>query len=252
VEEDMKRRDLTINALALDEEGQLIDLFGGGADLKNKILRHVREENFFIDPLRVLRTCRFRSQLPGFQLAPETLRLMKEVVKTEAFKDILSERVIKELKRVFECSRPSLFFETLDLAGGKEIHFPGIKVKGPSLDSATSELTRFAVLFTGVELPVLEAWRENLGIQNDWYELARAWILYQRRGDILEFFYRADVFRKPYLVEEIAKLDPVSGQELQLKFSKVRDVSAKDVPDHLSGKEIGEEIRRERARRLNQ
>ncbi|MFL5783050.1 MAG: hypothetical protein ACJ76H_00490 [Bacteriovoracaceae bacterium] len=252
LEEDMQRRDLTINALALDEKGNVIDLFGGGNDLKKKILRHVREENFFSDPLRVLRACRFRSQLPEFQLASETFTLMREVVKTEAYKNILSERVIKELKRVFECPRPSLFFETLVETGGMHIHFPGVKIDSASLDSATSEVSRFAVLFTDAELSVLNEWRERLGIQNDWYEVARAWILYQRREDILEFFYRADAFRKPYLVEEIVKLDPVSGQELNLKFSKVRNVSAKDVPENLVGKEIADAIREERARRLNQ
>ena len=95
--EDLARRDLTINAMARDERGELIDPYGGQADLRAGVLRHVSPA-FVEDPLRVLRVARFAARF-GFAVAPETRRLMRALVATGEIKELASERVWQELAR---------------------------------------------------------------------------------------------------------------------------------------------------------
>jgi len=95
--EDLARRDLTINAMARDERGTLIDPYGGQADLEAGVLRHVSPA-FVEDPLRVLRVARFAARF-GFALAPETRRLMRALVATGEIKELASERVWQELAK---------------------------------------------------------------------------------------------------------------------------------------------------------
>ena len=95
--EDLARRDLTINAMARDDQGALIDLFGGEADLRAGILRHVSPA-FVEDPLRVLRVARFAARF-GFVVAPETQALMRNLVASGELAELLSERVWQELAR---------------------------------------------------------------------------------------------------------------------------------------------------------
>lgn len=122
LEEDLLKRDLTINSMALSENGELIDPFGGRADLENKILRHV-SPYFNEDPLRVFRVFRFKTLHPEFSIAPETLSLISELVKSEAFKRIIPERIFQELKIVMESEKPSIFFEGLRSVDGLNIYF---------------------------------------------------------------------------------------------------------------------------------
>jgi tRNA nucleotidyltransferase (CCA-adding enzyme) len=97
VVEDLARRDLTINAMARDERGVLIDPYGGQADLEAGVLRHVSPA-FVEDPLRVLRVARFAARF-GFAVAPETRRLMRALVATGEIKELASERVWQELAK---------------------------------------------------------------------------------------------------------------------------------------------------------
>jgi tRNA nucleotidyltransferase/poly(A) polymerase len=112
LEDDLKRRDLTINAMAISSTGELIDPYNGKKDLQNKILRHV-SNSFSEDPLRVLRVARFMSRYShlGFTVAEETIELMKSL-RTELVY-LTPERVWKELSRALLEKTPSAFFETL-------------------------------------------------------------------------------------------------------------------------------------------
>jgi tRNA nucleotidyltransferase (CCA-adding enzyme) len=103
--EDLARRDLTINAMARDERGTLIDPYGGQADLEAGVLRHVSPA-FVEDPLRVLRVARFAARL-GFAVAPETRRLMRALVATGEIKEHASERVWQELAKGLLESHPA-------------------------------------------------------------------------------------------------------------------------------------------------
>lgn len=124
IEEDLARRDITINAIAKDVlTGEIIDPFNGKEDLKNKIIR-ATTSHFKEDPLRVYRVARFAAGL-GFEVEPETLKQMNEL-KNEL--DTLSkERVFTELSKALEAEKPSIFFETLKKANVLDVHFKEIK-----------------------------------------------------------------------------------------------------------------------------
>lgn len=123
LEEDLIRRDLTINAMALSPEGDIIDPFNGQKDLEDKILRHTSKA-FTEDPLRVFRVARFASKLPGFEVHLETLSLMKDMVQADDFKTLSLERVFQEMKGALKTSRPSRFFEVLKEVGALDYYFP--------------------------------------------------------------------------------------------------------------------------------
>lgn len=125
LEEDLLRRDLTINAMAASRNGDLIDPYDGKADLKNRILRHVSPA-FSEDPLRVLRVARFVSQLARFQfyVADETLALMRQMVANGELADLVPERVWLEVSKALMTSKPSAFFYCLRDVGALDALFP--------------------------------------------------------------------------------------------------------------------------------
>ncbi len=114
VEEDLLRRDLTINAIAEDDDGNLIDPYGGQQDLENRVLRHVSDA-FVEDPLRVLRVARFAARFAhlGFRIAEPTLELMREISASGELKELTAERTWKEMSRALAGSDAVVFFEVL-------------------------------------------------------------------------------------------------------------------------------------------
>ena len=116
LEEDLARRDLTINAIAQDDSGQLIDPYGGQADLQAQVLRHVTPA-FAEDPVRILRLARFAARFTEFSVAPETLALMREMVEAGEVDALVPERVWQELSRGLMQARPSRMFEVLRACG---------------------------------------------------------------------------------------------------------------------------------------
>ncbi|HTT07960.1 MAG TPA: multifunctional CCA addition/repair protein [Gammaproteobacteria bacterium] len=124
LEEDLQRRDLTINAMAEDEQGALVDLHGGQADLNAKTLRHVSPA-FVEDPLRVLRVARFAAQL-DFTVAPETLALMRTMAADGELNDLTAERVWQETVRALAELHPRRYIEVLRECGALAVLFPEI------------------------------------------------------------------------------------------------------------------------------
>ena len=126
--EDLQRRDLTINAIAEDEHGRLIDPFGGVQDIENKILRHVSPA-FTEDPVRILRLARFAARFAhlGFTVAPETNELMKQMVANGEVDALVPERVWKEMERALAMPAPQRFFETLRACGALAKLFPELE-----------------------------------------------------------------------------------------------------------------------------
>lgn len=110
LEQDLLRRDLTINAIAQDQHGQLIDPYGGQHDLEHKILRHVSPA-FSEDPLRVLRIARFAARFAhlGFTIAAETMALMQEIVISGELANLTPERVWKEWQKSLSSNDPQIF-----------------------------------------------------------------------------------------------------------------------------------------------
>ncbi len=126
LEEDLKRRDLTINAMAFHlESHEIIDPFDGKKDLQNKVLRHVSDA-FSEDPVRILRVARFAARFPDFHVAPETIALMQKMVEEGEVHALVAERVWQEVSRALLEKKPSRFFETLRLCGALAILFPEV------------------------------------------------------------------------------------------------------------------------------
>ncbi|NOT68287.1 MAG: multifunctional CCA addition/repair protein [Methylophilaceae bacterium] len=125
LEEDLARRDLTINAIAKDEHGQLIDPYNGLADLKNKTLRHVSTA-FAEDPVRILRAARFAARLEDFSIAPETLDLMRHMVEDGEVDALVAERVWQELAKGLMEAQPSRMFLVLRECGALKKILPEV------------------------------------------------------------------------------------------------------------------------------
>lgn len=127
LEEDLARRDLTINAIAQSDDGMLIDPYGGQGDLQQKILRHVSPA-FVEDPLRVLRVARFAARFfkLGFTIAPETLELMRSITHSGELSHLVAERIWKEMEIALKEQTPSVFFTTLRECGALHILMPEI------------------------------------------------------------------------------------------------------------------------------
>ncbi|NKE66577.1 multifunctional CCA addition/repair protein [Ramlibacter sp. RBP-2] len=126
LEQDLARRDLTINAMAQDEHGLVIDPYGGRADLQARTLRHVTDA-FREDPVRILRVARFAARFTGFSLAPETLALMREMVAAGEVDALVPERVWQELARGLMEERPSRMFQVLRDCGALERLLPEVE-----------------------------------------------------------------------------------------------------------------------------
>jgi tRNA nucleotidyltransferase (CCA-adding enzyme) len=116
LDEDLARRDLTINAMAREEDGTLVDPHGGQHDLAGRVLRHVSPA-FAEDPVRILRLARFAARLHDFSIAPQTMQLMREMVGAGEVDALVAERVWQELSRGLMEARPSRMFEVLRECG---------------------------------------------------------------------------------------------------------------------------------------
>jgi tRNA nucleotidyltransferase (CCA-adding enzyme) len=125
LEDDLARRDLTINAIAQAEGGTLIDPYGGQRDLANRVLRHVTEA-FAEDPVRILRVARFAARFTDFEVAPETLALMRQMVEAGEVDALVPERVWQELSRGLMAQQPSRMFDVLRACGALRILLPEV------------------------------------------------------------------------------------------------------------------------------
>ena len=116
LEEDLARRDLTINAIAQGADGALTDPYGGQRDIAARVLRHVTEA-FAEDPVRILRVARFAARFPDFSIAPETMTLMQRMVADGEVDALVPERVLQEIARGLMAQQPSRMFEVLRACG---------------------------------------------------------------------------------------------------------------------------------------
>jgi len=125
LEEDLARRDLTVNAIAQAMDGSLIDPFGGQRDLQDRVFRHVSEA-FVEDPVRLLRVARFAARLPDFSVAPQTVTLLRRLVDEGEVDALVPERVWQELSRGLMAARPSRMFQVLRDCGALQRLLPEV------------------------------------------------------------------------------------------------------------------------------
>jgi len=127
LEQDLGRRDLTINAMAIEVGAdKVVDPYGGQRDIRNKVLRHVSADSFAEDPVRVLRLGRFAARYTDFTVAPETLALCQEMVAAGALDNLVAERVWQELAKGLMETQPSRMFEVLRACGALRVVLPEV------------------------------------------------------------------------------------------------------------------------------
>lgn len=282
LEQDLQRRDLTINAMAQAEDGTIIDPFHGQQDLNDRRLRHVSDA-FREDPLRVLRTARFLARFHplGFTIAEDTLALMKAMTEAGEIRHLVPERVWQEIQRALHESTPTAFFRALKDCGALADLLPELssnepfeaamqtldcmaRSPGPETDQLTAAL--LSPLSPGEILPRAKA----LKAPNHCQDLSRLTVLcrpafqdvQQLTGDtLMAQLDLADAWRRPdRLCRLLSVFRCLPGglpddrhAQICLAVDNARQVQARDfIPQGLKGKALGEAMREERLRRLDE
>jgi tRNA nucleotidyltransferase (CCA-adding enzyme) len=210
LEDDLRRRDLTINAMAKAEDGTLIDPFGGKRDLENRLLRHVSDA-FAEDPVRILRVARFAARF-GFGVAPETLELMKRMVASGETDYLVPERVWQEFSKGLMEREPERMFEVLEACSLQKKLLPELRERAGL--SGTLPV-RFARLCWPLKEPEVEALCARLKVPGEVRDLAllacrsRVALRASRLATpqaLLELLKRTDAFRRPERFEELLEV----------------------------------------------
>ncbi|BES72926.1 fused tRNA nucleotidyltransferase/2',3'-cyclic phosphodiesterase/2' nucleotidase/phosphatase Cca [Marinobacter nanhaiticus D15-8W] len=284
LEDDLRRRDLTINAMAQAEDGTIIDPFGGQHDLERKLLRHVSPA-FSEDPLRILRVARFAARLEplGFRVAPETNELMREMVRSGEVEHLVPERIWQETQRALHEHRPDVYFRVMQdcdalsrlippLANALTSNANPAPLRALMLAVQLSSHTavRYAALLGGLDTPLaVEDLSQSLRAPNDCQAMA---ILVATSADdllgpatedpdlLLAVLDRCDAWRRPERFDDlliaIGALGQATLRELDshsikqaLEAARAVDPQALMAEGH-TGKALGEAIRRTRHQRI--
>ena len=231
LEQDLARRDLTINAMAQDAQGRLIDPYGGQSDLACKVLRHVTEA-FREDPVRILRLARFAARFGDFQVASETLALCREMVALGEVDALVPERVWQELERGLMTSHPMRMAQVLVECGAWTRLWPEIKPPNVGRDPPWTALRfwdqaslacRWALWLSGTSAAHVQQINERLRVPAAVADIAWAWaeyrpLLMQRSANAeqaTDLLHRLDVQRRPQRASELIELAFRSGVTIQ-------------------------------------
>jgi tRNA nucleotidyltransferase (CCA-adding enzyme) len=276
LEDDLKRRDLTINAMARAEDGRLVDPHGGEKDLRAGVLRHVSEA-FAEDPVRILRVARFAARF-GFAVAPATMALMRGMVQSGEADALVPERVWQELSRGLLEKSPSRMLAVLRESEALARILPELDRSfshpdapdrlAARLDCAAARghsiAVRFALLALDLSLEDAAALAKRVNAPNDCRELARLAICERdemTRQDLdaestLALLERADAFRRPERLEQLIEVaacdahgdsaaNPAPREHLRRALEAARKVDAGAIAKS-SPQDIGAAVRRAR------
>jgi tRNA nucleotidyltransferase (CCA-adding enzyme) len=235
LEQDLARRDLTINAMAKDEEGRLIDPFGGEKDLREGVLRHVSEA-FEEDPVRILRVARFVARF-GFRIAAETEALIRRMVELGEADHLVAERVWQEFSRGLMEKHPARMLEVLERCGLAVRLLPELKADRAALERASQALApsavRFAVLTWGLAPETIEALCDRIRAPNEERELAvaasrcRSLLGARTPEQLLELLKRGDAIRRRERFEQLLQAARLAQPDLELdRVRKALDAAA--------------------------
>lgn len=275
LEEDLQRRDLTINAIARDDTGRLIDPVGGLRDLEQKQLRHVSPA-FSEDPLRILRVARFAARFHhlGFMIAEETLALMEQMVADGELDDLTPERVLLELDKAMTTSSPRVFFDVIARVGGHARLWPGLNASGLSMLEQVTGKTRdpgfrLVAAFTGTAADEAEkilghyrAPNRTLFLLKQTRRLESAFGRHEEMSatEIVDTLYGMDAFRQPERFFDALELASyLSAAESSAAGSRawwqeahaaLAGIDRSDVDPALKGPLIGDAIRDARVKRI--
>ncbi len=283
LEEDLRRRDLTINAMALSEQGELTDPFNGKRDLEARQLRHVSDA-FMEDPLRILRTARFaaRFQPLGFSVCPDTMELMRTMVAEGEVEHLVPERVWQEIQRALHEQAPGTFFRVLRDCNALSVLIPELAPEAQFRTAiaalecihakAGSTAERFAAVCCTLSEPACSAKARALKAPNDCQQLARLTVTFIAEikqfapgqpdaSTLLRMLEKADLWRRAERFSRLVNvlecaLEPTDRKQLEPIRKAAKAASGVDpgalMQQGFSGKALGEAIRTERLSRIAQ
>ena len=283
LEQDLQRRDLTINAIAQTPEGELIDPYGGLQDIALRQLRHISPA-FAEDPLRILRVARFaaRFAVDGFSSATETLTLMQQLASANELAELSCERVWKETERALQSASPVVYFETLAAARALAPWFA--ELTDPlAFTGFTNALVRAANLTddahvrwmaaaSSLTMTAARALHERLRVPNEVTlvtELAQqtavAELATANADTVLQAMNRADCWRRPQrwgqllVIWQAQGLSTTQASRLRRAMAQAQYIKAADLiamaaqqGEQLVGPEVGLRVQQERLRVLQQ
>src|SRR3990167_1620294 len=263
LEEDLLRRDLTINAMAKSSEGELIDPYHGQADLNHKIFRHVSPA-FSEDPVRILRVARFATSFPNFSVHPETNALMQSMVTSGEIDALVPERTWKEFSRALIGKQPRRFFEVLVACDALSILFPEIKMDQLALldkivKISEDPVVRFSVFLHGLTVQEIKMLCNRFHVPVEYSDLALLTEKYYKKyfhldiknaEQLWEIIKLCDGFRRPERFEQwISVCKTISGKDHRaalfhaLKVAQKVDTSAL-LKQGLKGLEFAEALKK--------
>lgn len=260
LEEDLLRRDLTINAIAKDEAtDELFDPYNGLKDLEDKTLKHV-SKYFEEDPLRVLRVARFASFLPEFSIHKDTSELLTRISSNGELSNLTPERIFMELDKAMKCSNPNRFFEVLKDCGALSIIFPELKdfksLNNISKITAKREL-RYAGLFNQNAINI-NSFVKKFRIPNSIKDFSNHFINFKGHcinafingpENILDLFKGINCLKNEEKLEDILKcvkadLDEFPQEEYILAcFKQVRSINPTEILKGITGAEAARIIK---------
>lgn len=279
LEEDLIRRDLTINAMAEDEMGTVYDPYHGQDDLDQRLLRHVSPA-FAEDPLRVLRVARFAARYAplGFRVADETLELMRQISASGELQALTAERCWKEIERALMEAQPQVFFQVLHACGALRELLPEFDDTPKALaaleQAAMHEQTlqvRWACLLQSLTPAAIKAVNQRLKAPRECQELALLTGECMKLGNqaqelpataLLELLQKFDVYRRPQRFEDFliacemtalgeGKAGYPQADYLRGAAAAARAVDVKPlVLTGLTGQALGEALKGERLKAL--
>jgi tRNA nucleotidyltransferase (CCA-adding enzyme) len=243
LEDDLRRRDLTINAIAKDESGRLIDPFGGQEDLRRGVLRHVSPA-FAEDPVRILRVARFAARF-SFTVAKETLALMRKMVRSGEADYLVPERVWQEFAKGLVEEHPERMFDVLQSAGLKLVPRPKIRLQG-------SLPVRFALLAWPLGEKEVEALCKQLRVPNEAKELALLAAGYREQlkqakkpEELLDLLKRTDAFRRPERFAQLLAVARFAAPKADFgRLEKARAAAAAVDAGAIAARGSGKDIAR--------
>jgi tRNA nucleotidyltransferase (CCA-adding enzyme) len=271
LEQDLARRDLTINAMAQDAQGHITDPFGGRHDLQARVLRHVTE-SFREDPVRILRLARFAARFAQFSVAPETMILMRGMVQAGEVDALVAERVWQEFARGLMERQPSRMFEVLRDCGALAKLLPEVdRAANPGLmqivDASAKKDAPLPVRFACLMHPLKDELRavcERLRVPTECRELAEVVArehtaiddsMGAGAADIVRLLERCDAWRKPQRFEQVLlACECIAGQQPYPQSSRLKTAfdAALSVPTNeiaaaaqahgVKGPQVGEKI----------
>lgn len=265
LEEDLQRRDLTINAMAQTDSGDIIDPYHGQADLEKKILRHVSPA-FAEDPVRILRVARFNARF-SFDIAPDTLQLMRKMVEQGEVDALVAERVWKELERALAESHPENFFAVLAASNALAILFPQVRNSDKELLALTQAVKissdpqiRLAALLHALSQNEIKILCDRYRIPTDYRELATLvskYLPYYQDAknlsaeNLLDLLLMTDALRRPkrfndFLQSCAACSSHSNSGWLLACYEAVKATEISELTSHYAGQELAQKIKEKR------